>query len=94
MTKKIYCGNLPFSATEAEVRALFEQYGPVSEVNLITDRDTGRPRGFGFVQMDDTNADEAISKLNGVEFGGRNLRVNVARERGSRPPRRDRGPRW
>jgi len=94
MTKKIYCGNLPFSATEAEIRTLFEQFGTVHEVNLITDRETGRPRGFGFIQMDDDNADEAISKLNGTELGGRSLRVNVARERTSRPPRRDQGPRW
>ena len=94
MAKKIYCGNLPFSATEAEVRELFEQFGTVHEVNIITDRETGRPRGFGFVQMDDDNADEAISKLNGTELGGRALRINVARERTSRPPRRDRGPSW
>lgn len=94
MAKKIYCGNLPFSATEAEIRALFEQYGTVHEVNLINDRETGRPRGFGFVQMDDANADEAIAKLNGTDLGGRTLRVNVARERTSRPPRQDREPRW
>ena len=94
MTKKIYSGNLSFSTTEAEVRALFEQFGTVHEVNLITDRETGRPRGFGFIQMDDADADEAISKLNGTELGGRALRVNVARERTSRPPRQDQGPRW
>ncbi len=94
MAKKIYCGNLPFSATEAEMRTLFEQYGTVHEVNLINDRETGRPRGFGFVQMDDANADEAIAKLNGTDLGGRTLRVNVARERTSRPPRQDREPRW
>lgn len=92
--KKIYCGNLAFTATEAEVRALFEQYGTVHEINLITDRETGRPRGFGFVQMDDENADKAIAELNGKELGDRALRVNVARERGSGPPRRDREPRW
>ena len=88
MTKKIYCGNLSFSTTETEVRALFEQFGTVHEINLITDRETGRPRGFGFIQMDDTEADEAISKLDGTELGGRSLRINVARERTSRPPRR------
>jgi len=94
MTKKIYCGNLSFSTTEAEIRTLFEQFGTVHEINLITDRETGRPRGFGFIQMDDADADEAISKLNGTELGGRSLRINVARERTSRPPRRDRGPSW
>jgi len=93
MTKKIYCGNLAFSATEAEIQTLFEQFGAVHEVNLITDRETGRPRGFGFIEMDDADADEAISKLNGTDLGGRALRVNVAQERTSRPPRRDRGPR-
>jgi len=92
--KKIYCGNLPFSCTDADVRTLFEEFGTVHEVNLVTDRETGRPRGFAFVQMDDANAQEAIGKLNGTEFGGRTLRVDEARERSSRPQRRDRGPRW
>lgn len=89
--KKIYVGNLPFSATEAELRELFGQYGAVESVNLITDRETGRPRGFGFVEMGDAEADAAISALDGQEFGGRTLRVNVARERtGSRGGGRDR----
>jgi RNA recognition motif-containing protein len=89
--KKIYVGNLPFSATEAELRELFGQYGTVESVNLITDRETGRPRGFGFVEMGDSEADAAISALDGQEFGGRTLRVNVARERtGSRGGGRDR----
>lgn len=81
--KKIYVGNLPFSATEDEVRELFSQHGTVSSVNLISDRDTGRPRGFGFVEMEDVSA--AISALDGAMFGGRNLKVNEAR------PREDRG---
>lgn len=82
MAKKIYVGNLPFSSTETEIRELFEQYGPVQAVNLITDRETGKPRGFGFVEMDAADADAAIAALNGTDLGGRNLRVNEARERG------------
>ena len=85
MSKKIYVGNLPFSATDDEVRELFAQYGTVETVNLITDRDTGRPRGFGFVEMAD-GADEAISALHQTVMGGRNLNVNEARPR---QPRRD-----
>ena len=81
--KKIYVGNLPFSATEDEVRDLFAQHGTVTSVNLITDRDTGRPRGFGFVEMEDIG--EAVSALDGAMLGGRNLKVNEAR------PREDRG---
>src|SRR5215475_1305541 len=80
---KIYVGNLPFSATEAEVRDLFSQYGAVESVSLITDRDTGRPRGFGFVEMSRADASRAIQNLNGKELGGRPLRVNEAQERGS-----------
>ena len=89
MSKKLYVGNLPFSATEDEVRELFAQYGTVTSVSLITDRDTGNPRGFGFVEMEE-GADEAISSLNNHEMGGRNLRVNEAkpREEGRRPKSR------
>ena len=79
MAQKLYVGNLSFQTTEDEVRELFSQHGEVHSVNLINDRETGRPRGFGFVEMD--NADAAIDALNGQEFGGRNLNVNVARER-------------
>lgn len=79
--KKIYVGNLPYTATETEIRDLFGQYGTVHSVSLITDRETGRPRGFGFVEMDDSEADAAIGALDGHEFGGRTLRVNQARER-------------
>lgn len=77
--KKLYVGNLPFRATENEIRGLFERVGDVHSINIITDRETGRPRGFCFVEMD--NADEAIQELNGVEFGGRYLRINEAIER-------------
>lgn len=90
MSKKIYVGNLPFSATEDEVRELFAPYGSVTSVSLITDRDTGQPRGFGFVEMED-GADEAIQALDNHEMGGRSLRVNEARPResgGGRPRRR------
>ena len=79
--KKIYVGNLPYTASESEVREIFGQYGTVHSVSLITDRETGRPRGFGFVEMDDAEADAAISALDGQDFGGRTLRVNQARER-------------
>ena len=83
--KNIYIGNLPFSADEAEVKGLFEAYGTVNSVNLITDRDTGRLRGFGFVEMDDADAAKAIESLDGQDFGGRSLKVNEARERQERP---------
>ena len=78
---KIYVGNLPFSATESEVRELFAQHGTVESVSLITDRDTGRPRGFGFVEMARADASKAIQQLNGKDLGGRPLRVNEAQER-------------
>jgi RNA recognition motif-containing protein len=78
---KIYCGNLPFSASEDDVRGLFEEYGAVQSVELIYDRESGRPRGFGFVEMSSADAQAAISALDGVSFGERNLRVNEARPR-------------
>ena len=83
MGTRLYVGNLPFSADETAVRALFEQNGrTVEEVKLITDRDTGRPRGFGFVEMSNSEeADQAISELNGQSMDGRDLTVNEARER-------------
>ena len=88
MSKKIYVGNLPFTATEDEVKDLFEVYGRVDSVLLVTDRETGRPRGFGFVEMaEGEEADRAISSLHQKEFGGRSLNVNEAR------PREDRGSR-
>ena len=88
MAKRIYVGNLPFSATDQEVRDLFEPYGEVSSIHLVTDRETGRPRGFGFVEMANADeADEAIGKLNQTQMGGRTLNVNEARPREQRPPR-------
>jgi RNA recognition motif-containing protein len=89
MTKKIYVGNLPFSATEESLRELFSQYGNVESIKLITDRDTGQPRGFGFVEMGD-GASKAIAALNESEFGGRNLKVNEAKPREDRPRRQNR----
>ena len=91
MIKTIYVGNLPFSASPDDVESLFANYGAVHSVNLISDRETGRPRGFGFVEMDENEAMAAIDALNGQSMGGRTLRVNEARQRtgGSRPPRRD-----
>ena len=80
---KIYVGNLPFSANENEVRDLFSQHGTVESVSLITDRETGRPRGFGFVEMSRADASRAIQALNGKDLGGRPLRVNEAQERGA-----------
>ena len=78
--KNIFVGNLDFGATESSVRAMFEQYGNVERVNLVTDRDTGRSRGFAFVEMSDaTQADRAIASLNGANLGGRSLNVNEAR---------------
>ena len=77
----IYVGNLPFSANEDEIRQKFEQYGAVHSVKLISDRETGRPRGFGFVEMDEEDADSAVEALNGYQLGGRALKVNEARPR-------------
>ena len=90
--KKLYVGNLPFRATDQEIQELFAQHGNVTSVSLITDRDTGAPRGFGFVEME-TGFSEAIQALDNKDFGGRNLRVNEARprEEGGRGGRR---PRW
>ncbi|MFH2054037.1 MAG: RNA-binding protein [bacterium] len=79
--KKIYVGNLPFSATNEEIQDLFGQHGTVHSVALINDRETGRPRGFGFVEMDDDAAMAAIQALDGQEMGGRSLRVNEAQDR-------------
>ncbi len=82
--KKIYVGNLPFTATNESVSQLFAQYGEVHSVALINDRATGRPRGFGFVEMDDAAAATAIAALDGQSLDGRNLSVNMAKDR---PPR-------
>jgi len=89
MSQKIYVGNMPFSMTEESLRTLFSEHGGVESVNVITDRDTGRPRGFAFVEMT-TGAEEAIRALNGREIDGRPLKVNEAKPRqesGSRPSR-------
>jgi RNA recognition motif-containing protein len=80
----IYVGNLPFSATEQDVRVLFEAHGTVESVKLINDRETGRPRGFGFVEMPEGDARSAIQATNGREMDGRALRVNEAQERPQR----------
>ena len=82
---KIYVGNLPWSATEDELREMFAAHGEVESVSIVTDRDTGRSRGFGFVEMDDEGAKKAIAAVNGHEMEGRALRVDAAREE----PRRD-----
>lgn len=82
---KIYVGNLPFSTSESEIRELFSQHGTVESVSLVTDRDTGKPRGFGFVEMSRADASRAIQNLNGKALGGRPLRVNEAQERPSTP---------
>ncbi len=86
--KNIYVGNLPFSTNDDEIKGLFEAYGTVNSVNLITDRDTGRLRGFGFVEMEDADAAKAIESLDGQDFGGRSLKVNEARERQEKPRNR------
>jgi RNA recognition motif-containing protein len=86
---KIYVGNLPFTASEADVRALFSQHGTVDAVSLPTDRETGRPRGFGFVEMSQADAARAIQSRNGFSMNGRPLRVNEAQDKprtgGGRP---------
>ena len=77
----IYVGNLPFKTNEDSVRQLFEQYGEVSSVKLITDRDTGRPKGFGFIEMEDSAGARAIQNLNDSQLDDRNIKVNEARDR-------------
>jgi cold-inducible RNA-binding protein len=79
MTKKVYVGNLPFRTTEEDLANLFSQVGPVESVSIITDRDTGRSKGFGFVSMGSDDADKAIAQFNGTDFNGRALTVNEAR---------------
>ncbi len=79
MEKELYIGNLPFSATEEEIQELFGQHGEVIEVKLVKDRETGRPRGFGFVKIEESGAQAAIQALDGTDFGGRNLKVNESK---------------
>lgn len=103
MSTKLYVGNLPFQTTENELQDLFAQAGTVETVNVIRDRDTGRARGFAFVEMaNEADAQNAIARFNDQPFGGRNLTVNEARPQvprgvggggGGRPPRRSE-PRW
>ncbi len=86
--KKLYVGNLPYSATEDEIRNLFSQYGELESVNLIMDRDTGRAKGFGFVEFkNQADAEKAAAALDGKDLGGRSLKVNMAK------PREDSGSR-
>jgi len=94
--KNIFVGNLDFAATEESIRSLFQPYGTIERVNLVTDRDTGRPRGFAFVEMTvPAEADRAIEALNGTELGGRSLNVNEARPKTNGGGSRERRtPRW
>lgn len=87
MAKTLYVGNLPFSAEQEDVRDLFAAHGEVISVKLMFDRETGRPRGFGFVEMADEDMRTAMEALDGYSFMGRNLRVNEAQERAPRPRR-------
>jgi RNA recognition motif-containing protein len=91
---KIYVGNLSFSMSESELKAVFSEFGEVSDATLVTDRDTGRPRGFGFVEMrNDQEARSAIAALDGKEVGGRTIKVNEAKPKTS-PSRGGGGGRW
>lgn len=92
----IYVGNLPYSMDDAELRSVFEEFGTVESASVIRDKFTGRSRGFGFVEMPDSEAPGAIEATNGRGVAGRNLVVNQAREREARPrfDRDDRGPRY
>ncbi len=93
MGNKLYVGNLPFTVTEDELREVFARHGEVQSVNVIMDRDTGRPRGFGFVEMNDSSAaDDAMRALDGSDLGGRSIKVNEAQDRrgGGGGGRRDR----
>jgi RNA recognition motif-containing protein len=78
---KLYVGNLPFTATDESVRTLFSAHGTVEKVSVVTDRETGRPRGFAFVEMSNADASRAMQALNGTDFDGRSLKVNEAQDR-------------
>ena len=80
--KSIYVGNISFETTDEQLRDLFSAHGDVKSVKLINDRDTGKPRGFAFMEINDNSAENAITATDGVEFSGRNLRVNLAKPRG------------
>ena len=90
--KSLFVGNLNFQTTEADLTALFQPFGQVGRIHIATDRETGRARGFAFVEMpNDAEASKAIAALDGKEVGGRNLKVNEARPKGERPPRNNSG---
>jgi RNA recognition motif-containing protein len=89
-SKNLYVGGLPFSMTQADLEQLFGQYGTVTKAQIISDRETGRSRGFGFVEMTD-GADAAVAAMNGSDYRGRRLTVNVAAPREDRPRGRGRG---
>ena len=91
MSKRIYVGNLSYQTTEGDLTSLFEQVGPVESANIITDRDTGRSKGFGFVEMGDEDAEKAIAQFNGAELNGRTMTVNEARPRVERSSKGGRG---
>jgi RNA recognition motif-containing protein len=85
--KSVFVGNMSFQTTETDLRALFQPFGQVGRINIVMDRETGRARGFAFVEMpNDAEAAKAIAALDGKEIGGRNLKVNEARPKGERPP--------
>ncbi len=86
---RIYCGNLPFSTNDDELRGMFDDFGSVNDASVVSDRETGRSRGFGFVDMDAEGAAKAIEALDGQDYKGRNLKVNEARPREERPPQRN-----
>lgn len=86
MSKNLYVGNLPYNVTADDLREVFEQYGTVTRAHVVSDRETGRSRGFGFVEMD-SGAEDAIEAMNGADFKGRTLTVNEARPREQRPTR-------
>jgi cold-inducible RNA-binding protein len=90
--KNLFVGNMSFQTTEADLTALFQPFGQVGRIHIVTDRETGRARGFAFVEMpNDAEAAKAIAALDGKEVGGRNLKVNEARPKGERPPRTNSG---
>lgn len=85
MSNKIYVGNLPFTSTEADLKDVFGRHGGVQSVNIITDRETGRPRGFAFIEMEESSAaQDAIRALDGTDLGGRNIKVNEAQDKNRR----------
>jgi RNA recognition motif-containing protein len=103
MSKKLYVGNLSFQTTENDLTSLFEQAGQIESITIITDRDTGRSKGFGFVEMDNQDAEKAIAQFNGTDLNGRSLTVNEERPREERSNNRsnnrggyggDRKSRW